>query len=324
MNDLISLIVPVYNVEKYLDKCLETITSQTYSNIEIILIDDGSTDLSGEKCDKWGQKDNRVRVIHKKNGGLSSARNAGIDIAKGKYISFIDSDDYIDTNMIETLLNIINNYKAEIAICNRYYVFENEKKYIRYDDKITDLVMNSENAIFELNNFKYFDMSAWAKIYDKRLFEDIRFPVDKLSEDYYIMYLLLDKATNIVYHSKPLYYYVQRVGSISKNKKINFDFIEAAYQQMKYVEQKYPKLETCVKAAYASANMTVYNMVLKSKGKCNRSQIKQFQNEVRKYLNDILNYSEWSFIKKVQAYLFVRTINLYNLTFKLLRKVKKV
>lgn len=103
MNDLISLIVPVYNVEKYLDKCLETITNQTYSNMEIILIDDGSTDLSGKKCDEWEKKDSRVRVIHKKNGGLSSARNAGIDVAKGKYISFIDSDDYIELNMIEIL-----------------------------------------------------------------------------------------------------------------------------------------------------------------------------------------------------------------------------
>lgn len=184
--------------------------------------------------------------------------------------------------------------------------------------------MNSEKAIFELNNFKYFDMSAWAKIYDKRLFETIRFPEGKLSEDYYIMYLLLDKATNIVYHSEPLYYYVQRMGSISKNKKINFDFIEAAYQQMEFVEQKYPKLGMCVKAAYASANMTVYNMILKSKGKCNKSQIKQFQGEVKKYLRDILLYNEWGFTKKVQAYLFVRMINIYNLTFKILRKVKKV
>lgn len=103
MNDLISLIVPIYNVEKYLDKCIDTIINQTYSNIEIILVDDGSTDASGEICDKWKKKDNRITVIHKLNGGLSSARNAGIDIATGKYIGFIDSDDYIDLEMIETM-----------------------------------------------------------------------------------------------------------------------------------------------------------------------------------------------------------------------------
>lgn len=108
MNELISLIIPVFNVEKYLDKCVETIVNQTYSNLEIILVDDGSTDSSGEKCDYWKKKDNRIIVIHKKNGGLSSARNAGIEIATGKYISFIDSDDFIDLKMIEILRK---NYK---------------------------------------------------------------------------------------------------------------------------------------------------------------------------------------------------------------------
>lgn len=103
MNDLISLIIPIYNVEKYLDKCIETIINQTYSNIEIILVDDGSTDASGEISDIWKEKDKRIKVIHKENGGLSSARNAGIDIAKGKYIGFIDSDDYIDLEMIEIM-----------------------------------------------------------------------------------------------------------------------------------------------------------------------------------------------------------------------------
>lgn len=103
MEDLITIIVPVYNVEKYLDKCVETITKQTYKKLEIILVDDGSTDSSGKKCDEWKNIDDRIIVIHKKNGGLSSARNAGIDIAKGKYISFVDSDDYIDIRMIENL-----------------------------------------------------------------------------------------------------------------------------------------------------------------------------------------------------------------------------
>lgn len=103
MNKLISLVVPVYNVEKYLDKCLETITKQTYSKLEIILVDDGSTDLSGKKCDEWEKKDARIKVIHKENGGLSSARNAGIDVATGEYITFVDSDDFIDYKMIEEL-----------------------------------------------------------------------------------------------------------------------------------------------------------------------------------------------------------------------------
>lgn len=103
MNELVSIVVPIYNVEKYIDRCLETIVKQTYQNLEIILVDDGSTDLSGEKCDLWKKKDNRIIVIHKENGGLSSARNAGINIANGKYISFVDSDDFLELTMIEEL-----------------------------------------------------------------------------------------------------------------------------------------------------------------------------------------------------------------------------
>lgn len=103
MNELISVVIPIYNVENYIDKCIETVIKQTYKNIEIILVDDGSTDNSGYKCEEWKKKDNRIVVLHKENGGLSSARNAGIDVAKGKYISFIDSDDYVDYSMIEIL-----------------------------------------------------------------------------------------------------------------------------------------------------------------------------------------------------------------------------
>lgn len=103
MDDLISVIIPIYNVEKYLDKCIETVINQTYSNLEIILVDDGSTDLSGKKCDEWKKKDKRIIVVHKENGGLSSARNAGIDIATGKYISFIDSDDFVESQIFEVL-----------------------------------------------------------------------------------------------------------------------------------------------------------------------------------------------------------------------------
>lgn len=218
----------------------------------------------------------------------------------------------------------MNKNQADITICNRYYVFENGKKYIRYDDKTEDLIMNSEKAILEMNNFKYFDMSAWAKLYKRELFDSIRFPVGKLSEDYHIMYLLFDKAKKIIYHSKPLYYYIQRQGSISKNKKINFDFVDAAYEQMLYVERKYPNLKICVKTAYASANMTVYNMVLKSNGKCDKNIIKKLQDNVKENIKYIHNYRNWSFAKKFQAYLFTKCIPIYNVTFKVFRKIKKV
>lgn len=218
----------------------------------------------------------------------------------------------------------MNQHQSDIVICNRYYVFESGKKYLRYNDKTKDLIMDSEQAIFELNNFRNFDMSAWGKLYNKALFENINFPEGKLSEDYYIMYLLFDKANKIVYHAEPLYFYLQRKSSISKQSKINMDFIEASYQQMTYVEKKYPNLKTCVRVAYASANMTVYNILLKNKGKCDKKIIEKLQKEVENNLESILKYEYWSTSKKIQAYLFVNDIHIYNIAFRLFKIVKKV
>lgn len=219
---------------------------------------------------------------------------------------------------------MIENYKADIAICNRYYIYEDGKKYLRYKEIKNNIVMDSKKAIYELNTYRNFDMSAWAKLYNKELFNNIKFPEGKLSEDFYIMYLLFDNARRIVYNSNPLYYYLQRTGSISKNKKTNFDFIEAAYQQMEYVEKKYPELRSVVKSAYASANMTVYDMALKNKSKCTKKQIKKMQKTVKENLKYIFEYKNWNYMKKIQAFLFVNGISIYNLVFRLFRKIKKV
>ena len=184
--------------------------------------------------------------------------------------------------------------------------------------------MNSKEAIFEMNNFKYFDMSAWGKLYKTELFNNIKFPEGKLSEDYFIMYLLFDKANKIVYNSKPLYYYLQRNGSISKGKKINLDFIEAAYNQMIYIENKYPDLKRCVRAAYVSSNMTVYNIVLKNDGKYSKETLKKLQDEVKANYNFIKGYNYWNILKKIQAFLFVKCIPIYNILFKIFKMIKKV
>lgn len=164
MNDLISIVVPVYNVENYLDRCVKSIIAQVYTNIEIILVDDGSSDNSGKICEKWKEKDKRIIVIHKKNGGLSSARNAGIEIAKGKYIAFVDSDDYISKNMYSELYRVLKQNNSDIAICGRKYVWDNGKRYCRYhyDKRIENY--SSKEAIREMNSFRKFDMAAWDKL----------------------------------------------------------------------------------------------------------------------------------------------------------------
>lgn len=216
---LISIIVPIYKVEKYLKKCIESILKQTYKNIEIILVDDGSLDNCGKICDYYKQMDKRIKVIHKNNGGLSEARNYGIREARGDYLLFVDSDDFIAENICEILINNINKYSADMAICNFYYVFENKKAIKNEMSSKKDVqVLEKENIIREYFLNYSVDLNvAWNKLYKKDIFKGknaILFPVGKLHEDTYIMYKIYYNLNRLVRINKPLYYYRQRNDSI--------------------------------------------------------------------------------------------------------------
>lgn len=225
---LISIVVPIYNVEKYLRACIDSILVQTYRNLEIILVDDGSPDGCSTICDEYKEKDQRIIVIHQKNRGLSGARNAGIDIAKGQYIGFVDSDDTIEPRMFEVLWNNIQSSGAGISICGRKIVDEKgnmfNKKYTRQEQ----IVLDGKEAIIEMNSHRSFDMAAWDKLYDIELWEDIRYPEGKLSEDFFVIYQLLDKAKKVVWTPEPLYKYLLRSNSISRNSVIKQDLLKQA------------------------------------------------------------------------------------------------
>ena len=184
MNELlISIIVPIYNIDNYVSKCIESILSQTHSNIEVILIDDGSTDKSSNICDYYSKKDARIVAIHKKNGGLSSARNTGLDIAKGKYIGFVDGDDYIEPNMYEELLNNIHEHQSDIAICN-YNDIKNNKKYTNYfDNELEKTPIEGKNKFDILYKNYNFVICSWNKLYKKEIFNNLRFPENKIFEE---------------------------------------------------------------------------------------------------------------------------------------------
>lgn len=221
MQPLISIIIPVYKIEKFIDKCINSIISQTYQNLEIILVDDGSPDNCPNICDKYAKMDNRIKVIHKPNGGLSDARNAGIDICKGDYIGFVDGDDYISENMYEHLLEHCIKYNADIAICGIYAIDEDYNNLSIYNPMIyNQITLSNIQALRHL--FLTFDVNfevAWNKLYKRDLFfnkDNIRYPYGKLHEDTYTTYKLLYYANNIAVFNEPLYYYVQRNGSIMK------------------------------------------------------------------------------------------------------------
>lgn len=324
MKGLISIVVPIYNVEKYIDKCIESLINQTYKNIEIILVDDGSKDNCGNIIENFAKKDRRIKIIHKENGGLSDARNYGIDIAKGEYICFVDSDDYVKKDMCECMLKLSEKYNSDITILNRIYKFDNGDEKLRFIDDNKILELNKEEALIELNSFNNFDMSAWGKLYKMKLFENIRFPVGRLSEDYFIMYKLFDNSNKIVYSSYPVYYYMQRDGSISKSKKINYDYIEASYNQMIEIEEKYPNLKGVVHTSYVLANLTVYNLHLKKKVKCTKENKKLFKKRVKENMKYVKNNKYISKDRKIQTYIFSKSIFIYNIIFYLYKKTNKV
>jgi glycosyltransferase involved in cell wall biosynthesis len=218
-DELISVIVPVFNVEKYLDKCIFSIKSQSYKNLEIILVNDGSPDNCPAICDQHAINDLRIKVIHKINGGLSSARNAGLDIATGKYVTFVDSDDYVTQDYIEVLFNILKKTDSQISVGNISVVKSEEfanKNNLNLSESFkvfspAEAVMNMYD--YEKNLSLQF-VTVWGNLYKKYLFESLRFPVGKINEDEYLNYKLFFLANRISYNSKEIYCYLIRDGSI--------------------------------------------------------------------------------------------------------------
>lgn len=239
-SELISIIVPVYNVEKYLERCVYSIINQTYKNIEIILIDDGSTDNCNIICDRFKMEDNRVKVIHKSNEGLSSSRNKGIEITSGNIICFIDSDDYIESNMIEILKNNMDKYNSDISICNFYYE-KNERKttIINKNNDLEFCSIGKEKYNNIINEYGKITEYVWNKLYKKTLFKKIRFPKGKIFEDSNIICDILGKAKRVSYIMNPLYNYVYRTDSIVNTFNINhFDEIDSFNKKIAFFEKK--------------------------------------------------------------------------------------
>lgn len=212
-NPIISIIVAIYNVEDYLIKCLDSLLGQTFKEIEIILVDDGSTDSCGSICDEYLKKDNRVRVIHQENGGLASARNAGLITANGKYIGFVDSDDWVVDDMFEHLYNISVANDADISICGHYVVDGNIVEAIRNDGKIS--VLEHDEALAKILLDVDINSFAWDKLYKKKLFSNLSYPIGRIFEDISFTYKLIDRSDKIVQVNLSKYFYLRRQGSYS-------------------------------------------------------------------------------------------------------------
>lgn len=244
MDDKISIVIPVYNVENYLDECIESVTSQTYRNLEIIIVDDGSTDQSGRICDSWAQKDERIRIIHKKNGGRSDARNAGISAATGDYIGFVDGDDVIFPDMYDVLYRILKKENAQISCCKakKETSFDLKKRRKRKEESV--LLFDTDAAMKSLVLEEEIQVTIWDKLYRSSVLEGVFFEKNRYYEDEFWSYQAIARANRIVFVDEELYGYRQRADSfMNESFSLKFlDFLDAREERLKFLEKYYPEL----------------------------------------------------------------------------------
>ena len=246
-DSLISIIIPVYKVEPYLRKCVDSVLAQTYTNIEVILVDDGSPDNCPAICDEYAENDPRVKVIHKKNGGLSDARNAGMAYMQGAYVGFVDSDDWIEPHMYETLHALMKKYDADMAFGGVAddVICEGNTVTVRCSDY--GKTPFAEDSLSAMKRYFHGSWAAWDKLYKRELFDGICYPVGEINEDEAIVLHLLDRCKTVCYTNEVLYHYVKRVDGSSittasfSSKKL--DWVKHCRENLAFIRQRYPELE---------------------------------------------------------------------------------
>lgn len=300
--DLISVIVPVYNVKNYLKKCVNSIIAQSYSSLQVILVDDGSTDGSGEICDRLAKDDERIQVIHKLNGGLSDARNAGLEIAEGKYYSFIDSDDYIEPDMVESLYSLAKSNNCQITISNMRRFFADGDIETFYEPVNQVSIYESDERFETLKQ-----PSVCNKLFLAELFTDIRFPKGKYYEDTFVYHELLYKAERVGLTGKVGYWYLSRKESITGREQYTiryFDFLEAVSKRMHFLNENDVKkygTEACLSYYLAFSNAERY---LKNNDECN-AELFRAREEYRYAYKIIISSTDVTWKQKVKAALLL-------------------
>ena len=255
----ISIIVPVYKTRLYLRKCIDSLLAQTHRDLEIILVDDGSPDNCGRICDEYAQKDPRIRVIHKPNGGLSDARNAGLDICTGDYIGFVDSDDWIEPTMYETLLALLLRFDADMAFGGVADELERDGTVTTFKTSDYGQTPFSEDRIAAMRRYFHGSWAAWDKLYRAELFRDIRYPVGEINEDEAIVLHLLDRCRRVCYTNEVFYHYMHRpdsatITSVGFNKK-KLAWKDHCRSNLHFIRQNYPALEADAATRYRDSLM---------------------------------------------------------------------
>ncbi len=287
---LISIIVPVYNVSNYIRRCLHSVIAQTYANLEIILIDDGSTDGSGKIIDDYSVQDERIKIIHQSNAGLSSARNKGIEVATGEYLSFVDSDDFVAKDYVEYLYRLLKNddFNSPLAICSLMDVYSTNGKQVNQGDG-SEQVLSGEKCIEKMCYHDLVDTCAYAKLGRKELYDHVRFPVGSLFEDIATTYLLFDQCQTVACGFKPKYFYVLREDSITTSSfnAGKLDLLKMTDQMAGYVNANYPQLQKATLRRQTYARFSTLNQMLGTKAAV--AEKKQIIKFLKEHENEVLS-----------------------------------
>ena len=312
---LISVIVPAYNVEKYLARCLDSILTQTYTNIEVILIDDGSTDETGRICDDYAGKDERVKVIHQVNQGLAEVRNVGLREAKGEWIQFVDSDDWIEPNTLETCYRYAQEYNADIVSFQYIQETDSGKSYSAVKEHKPPEVMTSEKALSVIFIPQFIDVAAWNKLVRKECYHGVVYPKGKLYEDTYTTYKVIANAERVLYITNEFYHYLRRKDSIMGYRfdERNYDLADAA--QKSYDESL--KLGASDDDGSLSTGLWFFKVVVADymikAGKINYEYVSKVQHEIK--YSVVMKCPYMPLVRKIQVILFRFSFRLYKSIF---------
>lgn len=316
MNLLVTVIVPGYNIEKYVRRCLGSICNQTYKNLEIILIDDGSTDETGVIFDLYQEKDKRIKVIHKDNGGVSSARNIGLDIFTGEYVLFVDGDDWIEENTIETLVSIAEEKQSDVVLFEYTVDYENGDSISCFHPEYEGCISMEQAIYLSITSVNRFSVT---KMYKRSLFNCVRFDETiHLGEDTLFACEVMSKGENAFFLAKSLYHYVQSTGSATRKDYFNPRMLtgEKAYQKLiKLCGEKYPNLVNVAISNYLEITMSIILDMFKDFDE-NKAYIKDYQKRIRKYWLKSIVHKEYPMATKIK-------VTLCSISPKLMYKVRK-
>lgn len=320
---LVSVIIPIYNVEEYLEQCINSVVNQTYQNLDIILVDDGSPDHSPEICDAWAVKDSRIQVIHKRNGGLSDARNAGLRCVQGRYIAFVDSDDWIAVHMIENMVHAMLNHKADMVICQFMKVYPNgekEKPFPRGDGK--EEILNQRQLLELLAEDRKVTHHVWRKLYKAEYVPKDIFPIGRNYEDTCVMPDLAMPCKKVVYISDAYYFYRVNENGIVNTQKLK-NLLDRYYSIELFYKKTRPVLKECAEDFRAYKKMELWYECFKGSS-TDRKNIKKLQKKIRNELKDFSYNSTTNYKRRVGFFIMKRLPFLAKITYCIWRKFKSI